>query len=285
VQAFPTLAASRNRHDTLLTGSLPDQSALYGVIHQLEALGLELLEIRSWPSAALGTAQANKLVVQAVIFDLDGVLLDSEQLWNQSKEAFVRATGGRWRDDAPRAMLGMNSTEWSSYMHDELGVPLPREEINRGVVARMEDRYRSGLPLLPGAVDAVRGLAAHWPVALASSANREIIDLVLELSGLAETFAVTVSSDEVPRGKPAPDVYVEAARRLGVSPANCMAVEDSSSGLRSAAAAGLTAIAVPNPHYPPGADALALAAATITTLHALTPRLVISAAARSRGGE
>jgi HAD superfamily hydrolase (TIGR01509 family) len=219
--------------------------------------------------------------VEAVIFDLDGVLLDSEQLWNQSKQAFVRATGGHWRDDAPRAMLGMSSTEWSRYMRDELGVPAPQEEINRGVVARMEERYRSGLPLLPGAVEAVRGLAVHWPVALASSANREIIDLVLELSGLAETFAVTVSSDEVPRGKPAPDVYLEAARRLGVAPARCVAIEDSGNGLRSAAAAGLTAIAVPNPHYPPGADALALAAATITTLRELTPSLVVGALARS----
>jgi HAD superfamily hydrolase (TIGR01509 family) len=178
-------------------------------------------------------------------------------------------------------MLGMNSTEWSRYMHDELDVPLPQEQIIRAVVARMEERYRSALPLLPGAVDMVRGLAARWPVALASSASREIIDLVLELSGLAETFAVTVSSDEVPRGKPAPDVYLEAARRLQVAPANCVAIEDSSSGLRSAAAAGTTVIALPNPHYPPSADALALAAATITTLQELTPKLVISAAVRS----
>jgi HAD superfamily hydrolase (TIGR01509 family) len=226
-------------------------------------------------------AHAPEPVVAAVIFDLDGVLLDSEQLWNESKEAFVRATGGRWRDDAPRAMLGMNSTEWSSYMHDQLDLPLSQEEISRGVWSRMEARYRSGLPLLPGAVDAVRGLAAHWPVALASSASQEIIDLVLELSGLAEVFVVTVSSDEVPRGKPAPDVYLEAARRLQVAPASCVAIEDSSSGLRSATAAGTTPIALPNPHYPPGADALALAAATITTLRELTPRLVISAAARS----
>jgi HAD superfamily hydrolase (TIGR01509 family) len=215
--------------------------------------------------------------VEAVIFDLDGVLLDSEQLWSEAKEAFVRASGGRWRDDAPHAMLGMNSTEWSRYLHDELDVPLPQGEINRAVVARMEERYRAELPLLPGAVEAVRRLAARWPVALASSASREIIDH----SGLAEAFAVTVSSDEVPRGKPAPDVYLEATRRLKVAPASCVAIEDSGNGLRSAAAAGLTAIAVPNPHYPPGADALALAAATITTLQELTPRLVISAAARS----
>ena len=224
----------------------------------------------------LGGLKGAERVVEAVIFDLDGVLLDSEQLWNQSKEAFVHATGGQWRHDAPRAMLGMSSPEWSSYMRDELGVPLPPEEINRGVVARMEERYRSELPLLPGAVEAVRGLGAHWPEALASSANREIIDLALELSGLADVFAATVSSEEVARGKPAPDVYLEAARRLGVEPARCVAIEDSGNGLRSAAAAGMTTIAVPNPHYPPGADALALAAATITTLHELTPRLLAS---------
>ncbi len=213
-------------------------------------------------------------MVEAVIFDLDGVLLDSERLWNQAKEAFVRETGGSWREDAPGAMIGMSSPEWSSYMHDRLGVPLPPAEINRGVVARMEAHYRSALPLLPGAVEAVRGLAAHWPEGLASSANREIIDLVLELSDLAGAFAVTVSSEEVGRGKPAPDVYLEAARRLGVQPGAAVAVEDSSSGLRSAASAGMVTVAVPNPHYPPSPDALALAAATITTLHELTPELV-----------
>jgi HAD superfamily hydrolase (TIGR01509 family) len=213
-------------------------------------------------------------VVEAVIFDLDGVLLDSEQLWNQSKEAFARATGGHWRTDAPRAMIGMSSPEWSSYMHDTLGVPLPPEEINRGVVARMEQRYRSGLPLLPGAVETVQALAAHWPEALASSANREIIDLVLELSGLADTFTATVSSEEVARGKPAPDVYLEAARLLGVKPERSVAIEDSSNGLRSAAAAGMTTVAIPNPHYPPSPEALALAAATITTLYELTPEFV-----------
>ena len=215
-------------------------------------------------------------MVQAVIFDLDGVLLDSEQLWNQSKEAFVRETGGRWRDDAPRAMIGMSSPEWSGYMHGTLGVPLTPEEINRGVVARMEERYRASLPLLPGAVQAVRRLADQWPVALASSANREIIDLVLELAGLADRFTATVSSEEVARGKPAPDVYLEAARRLGVDPASSVAVEDSSNGIRSAAAAGMMVIAVPNEHYPPSEEALALASKTIASLHELTPEFVTS---------
>jgi HAD superfamily hydrolase (TIGR01509 family) len=148
------------------------------------------------------------------------------------------------------------------------------DEINRSVVERMEAHYRERLPLLPGAAEAVRALAGHWPLGLASSSNREIIDLALSLAGVGDDFATTVSSEEVARGKPAPDVYLEACRRLGVSPGASVAVEDSSNGLRSAAAAGMAVIAVPNSHYPPDADALALAAATISSLWELTPELV-----------
>jgi HAD superfamily hydrolase (TIGR01509 family) len=213
-------------------------------------------------------------VPEAIVFDLDGVLLDSEQLWNEAKETLVCAAGGRWRDDAPHAMMGMSSPEWAAYMRDTLGVDRSVSEINRDVVARMEDLYRARLPLLPGAVGAVRRLCERWPLGLASSSNREIIDLALELAGLTEAFAVTVSSEEVQRGKPAPDVYLEAAGRLGASPARCVAVEDSSNGLRAAAGAGMAVIAVPNPHYPPSQDAVALGAATIDNLHELTPELV-----------
>jgi HAD superfamily hydrolase (TIGR01509 family) len=213
-------------------------------------------------------------VADAVIFDLDGVLIDSEQLWNQAKQELVRAVGGRWRDDASVAMLGMSSPEWSAYMRNELAVPLTAEQINREVVARMERMLRDRLPLLPGAVESVEALAARWPLGLASSANREIIQLVLGLSGLSGAFRTVVSSEEVPRGKPAPDVYLEAARKLGVRPERCVAVEDSSNGLRAAAAAGMTVIAVPNPHYPPGADAVALAAVSVGTVAEVSPEIV-----------
>jgi HAD superfamily hydrolase (TIGR01509 family) len=213
-------------------------------------------------------------MIDAVIFDLDGVLIDSEQLWNEAKEELVRSVGGRWLEEASTAMLGMSSPEWSAYMHDSLGVKLAPSQINTEVVRRMEGMYRSQLPLLPGAVDAVRSLAASWPLALASSSNRELIDLVLSLAGLAGAFAATVSSEEVPRGKPAPDVYLEAARRLGVQPARCVAIEDSGNGLRAAAAAGIAVIAVPNPHYPPSEDALALAAAVVATVADVTPELI-----------
>ena len=217
----------------------------------------------------------------AVIFDLDGVLIDSEQLWNGSKEALVRETGGRWRDEAPTVMMGMSSPEWAAYLQ-ELGVPMDVEAISRDVVRRMEEGYRRELPLLPGAGDAITALADRWPLGLASSSNREVIDLVLELSGFGDAFLVTVSSEEVERGKPAPDVYLAAARGLGVDPAECEAVEDSSNGLRSAAAAGMTVIAVPNPHYPPAADALSLAAATVPVVGDVTPDLVSSLLPRTR---
>jgi HAD superfamily hydrolase (TIGR01509 family) len=217
-------------------------------------------------------------VPAAVIFDLDGVLLDSEQRWNEVKEALVREAGGTWRDDAARAMMGMSSPEWSAYLRDELGVPWTLDDINADVVRRMHESYAGGLPLLPGAVEAVRVLAARWPLALASSSNREIIDVFLDVAGVRDAFGATVSSEEVARGKPSPDVYLEAARRLGVTPERCVAIEDSANGLRAAAAAGMPVIAVPNEHYPPEDDALALAAATVRGVTGVTPELVGSVA-------
>jgi HAD superfamily hydrolase (TIGR01509 family) len=213
-------------------------------------------------------------VTEAVIFDLDGVLLDSEQVWNQAKEQLVRERGGRWTEQAPRDMMGMSSLEWSAYLRDELGVDLEPDAISDDVVARLERIYREELPILDGAVEAVERLAGHWPLGLASSSNREIIDLFLELSGLRERFAVTISSEEVARGKPAPDVYLEAARRLEAEPSRCVAIEDSENGIRAAGAAGMRVLALPNPHYPPDEDALAAADEVIGSLHELTPERV-----------
>ena len=210
----------------------------------------------------------------AVIFDLDGVLLDSEQRWNEAKEALVKEAGGRWRDDAATAMMGMSSPEWSAYLRDQLMVPLDSDAINREVVRLMEEGYERELPLLPGAREAVTALAQHWPLGLASSSNREIIDVALRLAHFDGAFEVTISSEEVARGKPAPDVYLAAARRLGVASESSVAIEDSANGLRAANAAGMAVIAVPNPHYPPGDDALALAAAIVATPGAVTPELV-----------
>jgi HAD superfamily hydrolase (TIGR01509 family) len=171
-------------------------------------------------------------------------------------------------------MMGMSSPEWSAYLRDDLGVPMDADAISRDVVRRMDEGYRRELPLLPGADAAVHALAGRWPLGLASSSNREIIDTVLELASFADAFRVTVSSEEVERGKPAADVYLQAARGLGADPRRCVAVEDSSNGLRAAAAARMTVIAVPNPHYPPDADALSLAAAVVTVVGEVTPTLV-----------
>ncbi len=210
------------------------------------------------------------------MFDLDGVLIDSERAWDAARRAVVEQAGRSWRDGATETMMGMSAPEWARYMHDELGVPLAPDQISDRVVARLLAGYEQRLPLLPGAVAAVRRLAERWPLGLASSANRPVIDAVLSLSGLADSFAATVSGDEVAHGKPAPDIYLTAARQLGVDPARSAAVEDSSNGLRSAAAAGMLVIAVPNEDFPPAADALALAAASVGSLDQLTPELLES---------
>jgi HAD superfamily hydrolase (TIGR01509 family) len=212
--------------------------------------------------------------VEAVVFDLDGVLLDSEVIWNEVKREVVVVTGGRWRDDAPRQMMGMSSGEWSRYMHDELAVPLEPAEIDAAVVARVADRYRRDLPLIPGAAAAVERLAARWPLGLASSSNRPIIDLALTAGGMAQWFRTSISSEEVGRGKPAPDVYLAAVAELGVAPEDAAAIEDSANGILAARAAGMRVVAIPNPDYPPGDDALGAADVVLDSLDALTPATI-----------
>jgi HAD superfamily hydrolase (TIGR01509 family) len=214
-------------------------------------------------------------VIDAAIFDLDGVLLDSEEVWDAVREAFVRERGGRYDAEVQRAMMGMSSGEWARYLHDSAGVPDEPEAINAEVVRRMLAAYRGHLPLVPGAVEAVRRLAEAFPLGLASSSNRPLIDIVLELAGIASFFRATVSSEEVARGKPAPDVYLETARRLGVAPERCAAIEDSHAGIRSAHAAGMRVLAIPNPSYPPDDDALAQAEVVLASLADLTPEAVV----------
>jgi HAD superfamily hydrolase (TIGR01509 family) len=214
------------------------------------------------------------VVIDAVIFDLDGVLVDSEAWWDRARKDLVEETGQTWPPEATEAMMGMSSPEWSRYLHDRIGVPLPEEAINEGVVRRLLARYRDHLPLVPGAVEAVRRMAAAWPLAVASSSNRPVIDAVLAEGNLAAYFRVTVSSEEVPRGKPAPDVYLEASQRLGVPPARCAVIEDSANGIRSGAAAGMTVVAIPNPEFRPPPEVLALAQVVLERVTALTPEVL-----------
>jgi HAD superfamily hydrolase (TIGR01509 family) len=213
-------------------------------------------------------------VIDAVVFDLDGVIVDSEHVWDEVRRQLAEERGGRWNDRASRDMMGMSSVEWSQYMHDLIGLEESPEEINNEVVHRLEGIYRERLPLIPGAVDAVRALAARWPLGLASSSNRELIDLVLEVSSLDRYFRVTVSSEEVPRGKPAPDVYLAAAQRLGAAPERCAAVEDSEKGILSGRAAGMRVIAIPNLHFPPAPEALGEADVVLDWIAELTPEIV-----------
>jgi len=212
--------------------------------------------------------------VGAVVFDLDGVLIDSESVWDAVRRALTEEWGGQWHGNAHRDMMGMSAPEWSCYMHERLRVPRSPGEINVEVVRRMADAYATHLPLLPGAVDCVRRLALHWPLAVASSSNQELIDVVLREAGLQQCFRIVLSSEEVKSGKPAPDVYLEAANRLGVRPMACVAIEDSANGIRSAIAAGMRVVAVPNRQYPPGHEALDLAQAVVPSLREITPELV-----------
>jgi HAD superfamily hydrolase (TIGR01509 family) len=213
--------------------------------------------------------------VTAVVFDLDGVLVDSEQVWDEVREALAHERGGDWHERAQRDMMGMSSPEWSRYMHDRIGLSESPEEINRLVVERMLERYSAGPPWLPDAVETVRRLAADFVLGLASSSNRELIDRVLEAGGISGCFGATVSSEEVAAGKPAPDVYLEVARRLGVDPHECTAIEDSHNGILSAKAAGMRCIAIPNAHYPPGA-AVAEADAVVNSLSELKPEVLVA---------
>jgi len=218
-----------------------------------------------------------RALVEAVVFDLDGVLLDSEQVWDEVRGRYVRERGGRYDSQVQRSMMGMSSPEWSRFLHDAAGVADPPDAINAEVVRRMVERYSAELPLVTGAPEAVRRLASRWPLGLASSSNRPLIDAALELASLSSLFHATVSSEEVARGKPAPDVYLEAARRLAVPPGRCAAVEDSHSGIRSAKAAGMRVLAIPNPHYPPGDETLEEADAVLRSLGELSVEAVIGA--------
>jgi HAD superfamily hydrolase (TIGR01509 family) len=209
-------------------------------------------------------------MIAAVVFDLDGVLIDSEPVWERVRRALVAERGGHWAPDAQRRLMGMSTQEWARYLSEDLGVDLPPAKVAAVVVDRMAASYREHLPLLPGAVEAVHRLATRWPLGLASSAPAVLIETVLQSAGLGPYFPVTMSTAQVPHGKPAPDIYLAVTAQMGCSPPDCAAIEDSSNGLRSAAAAGLRVVAVPRPQYPPDPDALAAASLVLPSLAELT---------------
>jgi HAD superfamily hydrolase (TIGR01509 family) len=218
-------------------------------------------------------------MIEAVVFDLDGVLIDSEPVWERVRRGLVAERGGHWAPDAQRRLMGMSTQEWARYLSEDLGVGLPPDQVAAEVVDRMTDSYRERIPFLPGAVEAVDRLAARWSLGLASSAPAVLIETVLKTAGLRDRFLVTMSTEQVPHGKPAPDIYLAVTARLGVPPSGTAAIEDSSNGLRSAAAAGLRVIAIPRPQYPPDPDALAATSLVLPSLAELTPDAVAALAA------
>jgi HAD superfamily hydrolase (TIGR01509 family) len=221
-------------------------------------------------------------MIEAVVFDLDGVLVDSEPVWEQVRRQVVAEHGGQWARDAQQRLMGMSTGEWAAYLHQDLGVGVPPERIAELVIGRMQARYRDQVPLMPGAVQAVRRLAARWPLGLASSSPPVLIDSVLDSAGMRGSFAAAMSTEQVPHGKPAPDIYLAVADQLGCEPGHCAAVEDSTNGLRSAAAAGLRVIAVPHPRYPPDPAALLSARLVLTGLSGLSVQAILDLPASQR---
>jgi beta-phosphoglucomutase-like phosphatase (HAD superfamily) len=222
-----------------------------------------------------------RVSIDAVIFDLDGVIIDTEEVWNDVRHDFAVAHGGHWTRelDQPKVM-GANSMQWAASMRENNGLHLPVQEIYDGVIGELKERYARHLPVIPCALEAVGRLAQVYRLGVASSSPLELIEYALELAGLRERFTAVVSSDEVAKSKPEPDVYREACRRLGTAPERAAAVEDSSNGLRAARAAGLAVIAIPNPGFPPAAEALALADLVLDDIGQLDPERVEASASR-----
>jgi HAD superfamily hydrolase (TIGR01509 family) len=208
-------------------------------------------------------------VIEAVAFDLDGTLIESERRWEAARRDVTDTYGGTWDQNAQPAMMGLSTREWTAYMQRELGVALEADEIRQRVLERVVASYRQDLPLAKGAQAAVRRLAERWPLAVASSSPRELIELVVELAGLDGAFEAVVSSGEVARGKPAPDVYLRACELLGSSPARTAAIEDSGPGVRSAEAAGMPVVLIPGSEFPPDQGVLEEADLVLDSIEAL----------------
>jgi HAD superfamily hydrolase (TIGR01509 family) len=212
--------------------------------------------------------------IQAVLFDMDGVLVDSEEYWWQSRVAFAQERGLTWTMDDQRKCMGSATIEWGRLMHERLAPEMTVQAIMDDVIARVIARLRARLPVLPGAVEAVRQAAGAYRVALVSGSPTAVIDCVMDLTGLEQSFETIVYGDTIPRGKPAPDIYLEAAARLGVPPAQCVGIEDSANGLKALKAAGMHAIAVPSPGFPLAEPILALADHVLPSLEAFSLELV-----------
>lgn len=211
---------------------------------------------------------------EAVVFDMDGILIETEPIWDEVRRGLAAAENLAWPDEATPAMMGMSTREWATYLAETVGLSGTWEEVSVRVIDGVAAAYADHLPILPGAVEAVQRMAARGPVAIASSSPRRLIDLVTAQLGLTPYLQVTVSTEEVDRGKPWPDGYLTACELLGVDPTRSVAVEDSTNGVRSAYAAGMTVVCVPPGFHPPADDVLALCSAVLDSLAELDEPLL-----------
>lgn len=213
--------------------------------------------------------------IDTIVFDMDGVIVDTEEIWNEVRHDFAVNHGGTWKRelDQPKVM-GANSQQWAVSLRENNGVDLPVEEILRGIIDGLKERFGRELPVIEGAPEAIARLGRRYRLGVASSSPLEFVEYALEMAGVRERFAVVLSSDEVESGKPLPYVYLEACRRLDTAPNRAVAVEDSANGIKAAHAAGMAVIAIPNPGFPPSPESLALADAQLRSVAELTETFV-----------
>jgi beta-phosphoglucomutase-like phosphatase (HAD superfamily) len=222
------------------------------------------------PSRSVGKKGKVNAVIEAVIFDMDGLLVDSEPVWDAARRWMAREAGKTWTTEDHQAVMGVSTHEWVAYMTDRLALTLPPEEVEERIIERMVEMYRSGIPWFPGAVEAVDLVGGRYRTALASGSHRRLIEAVTADAAMQGRFQVIVASDEVGRGKPAPDVYLAAAERLGVGADDCVCLEDSGNGILAGVRAGMTVIAVPDPRFPPDAEVLGRAHLVLGSLAELS---------------
>jgi HAD superfamily hydrolase (TIGR01509 family) len=211
---------------------------------------------------------------RAIIFDLDGLLVDSEPCWDRARQQLAAEYGQTWTQDDQYSVMGVSTATWANYMIKRLGLDLTQQAVIERIIGIMLTIYHEHIPYLPGAVDAVRLAAKHYPTALASGSERSLIEAVIQDSALRDQFQAVVCTDDLPRGKPAPDVYLEAARRLGVTPEMCVCVEDSPNGVLAGKAAGMKVIAVPDERFNPNPEVIRQAEIVLGSLEEFTIELL-----------
>lgn len=199
------------------------------------------------------------MTIEAVVFDMDGVLVDSEVLWRQTREEFARDIGQVWSQEDQVSTMGCSTPAWSRIMVERMKLDMTPEEIAREIKGRLILKYEASLPIRPGAIEAVKLSASRYRVALASGSPNELIDWIMDHTGLAGVFEATMYGDDVTHGKPHPEIYLKVLAKLGVEPANAVGIEDSSNGIKALRAAGMHVIATPGPEFPLAPEVLAMA--------------------------